>query len=372
MKHIPIVVFLFWFFEGMWALAPAGAGPVSLTDVQRNVLVFHRVPERVACLAPHIAQILKDLGQAGRIAALTRQDLVYHAGIRAVNAGSYFSPDIAALEGSRPDLIICTPSQAGKIRAGLSLEIPVMVMAAASMDQAFNQVRDLGRLFGCEAKAAGVLEDIRTRLDMVAGRLAAEEEKNKTFEKKRVVRVMGGSTLTCPGDESFQNQMIRAAGGQVPVWGKKGAAVVPDPEDFCAFKPQIIYGCTANAARVRGLLVSQAFAGVEAVQQGRIHFFPCELTCRVTTRTGDFVQWLAAVIYPEVFGDPERALTPDKPLYWQDLSQDLARDQIPDQALNQDWVASARVVGHRLADTPYKSLVIRFKTPRPSCPPLKA
>ncbi len=126
---------------------------------------------------PHIAQILKDLGQAGRIAALTRQDLVYHAGIRAVNAGSYFSPDIAALEGSRPDLIICTPSQAGKIRAGLSLEIPVMVMAAASMDQAFNQVRDLGRLFGCEAKAAGVLEDIRTRLDMVAGRLAAEEEK---------------------------------------------------------------------------------------------------------------------------------------------------------------------------------------------------
>ncbi len=65
-----------------------------------------------------------------------------------------------------------------------------------------------------------------------------------------------------------------------------------------------------------------------------------------------------------MFGDPERALTPDKPLYWQDLSQDLARDQIPDQALNQDWVASARVVGHRLADTPYKSLVIRFKTPQ--------
>ena len=335
-------------FIVMAAVNPALAGSVKMTDAAGRTLVFEKTPEKIACLAPHITQILVDLGQARRIAVLTRQDLVFHAGVRAMNSGSYFRPDLSVVEACDPDLIICTPGQAEQIEQALGQTTPLLVMTAATMDQAFDQVRQMGQLFDCQDKAAQLLGQIKDQMTMVAQRLTHLDNP----EKKRVVRVMAGKTLSCPGADSFQNEMIRAAGGRIPDWTKKGFAVEVDPSAWQDFNPQVIYGCTANAHKVRKLLATEPFKNVDAVKNGQVHFFPCELTCRVTTRTGDFIQWLAAVIYPDVFADPDLALTRDKPLYWRSLS------------LNQDYVDIARVVGHRLADTPYKSLVLRFTSPQ--------
>ncbi|WDP91029.1 MAG: adenosylcobinamide amidohydrolase [Desulfobacter sp.] len=321
--------------------------PVQIKDASGKRHEFLRPPQRVACLAPYVTQILVDLGQSGRIAALTRQDLVFHAALRKTSLGSYFTPDLAAIERCGADLVICPPGRAEQVKAALGDRIPILVMAATSMDQAFGQVRQMGRLFGCEKKAGQVLAEIRTQLSMVSGRLARE----KDLEKKRTVRVMGGKTLSCPGDDSFQNEMIRAAGGIVPQWGKSGSAVEVDPGAWQAFNPQVIYGCNANADRVRHLLSAPPYNTVDAVKNGRIHMFPCEMTCRATTITGDFIQWLAAAVYPDIFADPKRAVTADRPLSWRPLAVDL------------DYVDRARVVEHRLADTPYKSLVLRFKAP---------
>ncbi|WP_022668590.1 adenosylcobinamide amidohydrolase [Desulfospira joergensenii] len=322
-------------------------GSIEVTDASGKVHVFSRTPARVVCLAPYITQMLVDFGRKDRILALTRQDLISHPALKKKNLGSYFNPDLDAIAVLDPDLVICPAGRAKKVSALLGKNLPVLTMHEDTMGQAFDQMLDLGRLFECEAKAAEILARIKTQLSMVKQRLARE----KDLEKIRVVRVMAGNVLSSPGDDSFQNEMIAAAGGIVPLWGKKGFAVSVDPKAWQEFNPQVIYGCSDNADKVRSLLKTEAFKNVDAVKKGRIHMFPCEMTCRVSTRTGDFVQWLSAVLYPDIFADPGKAVTEDFLLSQEPVEVSL------------DYVDAAKVVIHRLADSEYKSLVIRFTEP---------
>ena len=79
--------------------------------------------------------------------------------------------------------------------------------------------------------------------------------------------------------------------------------------------------------------------------------FPCDLTCQVSTRVGAFVQWLAAVLYLDTFTDPEKAVRDNTVLAQKPVSMDLV------------YVEQAQVLTHRVTDSEYKSLVVKFKRP---------
>lgn len=74
----------------------------------------------------------------------------------------------------------------------------------------------IGRLFDCETEAAATIKRNREQLALVKAKLDAIPIKNR----KRVTRVIAGDGLACPGDDSFQNEMIAAAGG-IPRNGEK-------------------------------------------------------------------------------------------------------------------------------------------------------
>ncbi len=313
---------------------------------------FSSPPERIVCLAPGVTQMLAAMGREDRIVAVTRQDLMYHAALKAESLGGYFNLDLPAIVTFAPDLVICPLKKVEQIKKAVGEGVKVLPITTNSFDQAWEQVRMFGRLFGCEEKAKTVIQRMLTQLEMVSRRLARE----KDLHKVRVARVIGsGTSLSCPGDDSFQNEMIRSAGGIAPQWGQSGSWVQMDAKAWKKFNPQVVYGCNANADVVRELLATDDFKTVDAVKNGRIYMFPCELTCRVSTATGDFVQWLSAMLYPEVFADPDRAVTQDKKLWHRTVS--IEPDSLP-------YLSDAEVVGHRVADTPYKSLVLRFKTPQ--------
>ena len=348
-----IAAIIVYFSVLIWPLgATAQNFAVQITDVGGMVHNFSTAPQRVICLSPYITQILRALKQDRRIIALTRQDLRSHASLDVKNLGSYFNPELSDISQLKPDLVICPPGQLAAVQRSLSARVPVLVMKATSLKEGFSQIEDMGRLFDCQDQAIAWRRRITLQMNLVSQRLDSEKE----LQKVRVARVIGsGKSLSCPGDDSFQNEMIRAAGGIVPQWGKNGSWVQMDPKAWKKFNPQVVYGCNANADAVRELLATNDFKTVDAVKNGRVYMFPCELTCRVSTATGDFVQWLAAMLYPEVFADPDRAVTEDKELW---------RRPVPIEPDSLPYIADAEVIGHRVADTPYKSLVLRFKTPQ--------
>jgi len=323
------------------------AYPMAVTDASQHKLFFSQKPQRVVCLVPYITEMLTAFGQGQVLVGLPRQDLTLNSGLRKKNVGSYFSPDIEAVAACDPDLIIAAPSHEEVIRHFNNSDCKLMVMEVRKLENAFSHMEMIGRLFDCESKAAVAIKRNRDQLALVKARLVALPDR----DRKRVVRVMAGETLACPGDDSFQIEMITAAGGIPLLLGKTGFAVPVTLEQWRQFNPQVVYGCHLNQKAVKALLNREGWKDVAAVKSGFVTMFPCELTCRVSTRVGAFVQWLAAVLYPDTFADPEKAVLENGVLDRRPLSLDLA------------YVEQAQVLRHRVADAEYKSVAIRFKRP---------
>jgi len=321
--------------------------PITVTDAFQNKLHVVKKPQRVVSLVPYITEMLVSFGQDQALVGLTRQDLTLNCGLRKKNVGSYFYPNIEAIANCHPDLIIVSPSHKEVLNRFDHSRYKLIVMEVRQIEEAFSQMEIIGRLFDCEAEAVATIQRNRDQLALVKAKLAAIPVKNR----KRVARVMAGDKFACPGDDSFQNEMIAAAGGIPPQWGRNGFAVSVNLKEWQQFNPQVVYGCHLNEKAVQALLNREGWKDVDAVRTGFVTMFPCDLTCQVSTRVGDFVEWLAAVLYLDSFADPEKAVLENGVIDRRPLSLDLA------------YVDHAQVVRHRVADAEYKSLVVRFKRP---------
>jgi len=307
-----------------------------------------RPPAQVVSLVPAITEMLVAFGRQEALVGVTYQDMVLQNALRARNVGSCFAPNLDAIAACAPDLVIAGPRHTETIAFCRKHGIDLWVMEARHLEEAFGQMARVGTLFDREAQAAAVIGRNRELLALVKEKTARIPEE----KKKRVARVMAGETLTCPGDDTFQNEMIAAAGGIAPRWGQTGFAVPVDLAQWQGFDAQVIYGCHDNEKAVRDLVGRQGWKEVAAVRDGAVRMFPCALTCMPATRIGDFVYWLAATLYLEHFADPRNVVRPNKVLAQRPMALDL------------DYVESVRRVDHRVADATLSSLVIRFKQPQ--------
>ena len=261
--------------------------------------------------------------------------------------GGYFQPDIEAITECDPDLIIAAPSHQKVIDRLSGHGCKLLIMEVHQLDDAFSQMEVIGRLFDCESKASEVIKLNREQLSLVKAKLS----KVSVEKRKKVARIMAGDLFFCPGDDSFQNEMIVAAGGIVPKWGQNGFAVAVDSKDWQRFNPQFVYGCHENKNAVMDFLGREEWKNVDAVKNNAITMFPCDLTCQASTRVGAFVQWLAAVLYLDVFADPENAVSENSV---------FSKKSIP---ITLPYVEAAEVITHKVNDATFKSLVVSFNKP---------
>jgi adenosylcobinamide amidohydrolase len=145
--------------------------------------------------------------------------------------------------------------------------------------------------------------------------------------------------------------MIRAAGGIPPELGKKGDIVVITKEEWMRFNPHIIYGCGGDRETARKFFDRPGWKDVDAVKNGNIFYFPCNLTCRVSTNTGYFVSWLSSRIYTDEFSNKEDQVLEEKIFKSRKLDLDL------------DYIEDARISYSHIHDFLNKTLIIDFKQP---------
>ena len=246
-----------------------------------------------------------------------------------------------------PDLVIASDFHSQAI-GGIDGDVPLLVMNTRRMNDAFRHMSLLGTIFSRREQADALIAKNRKQLDLIARKVA----KIPQDRRKRVMRLMGRDSIMTPGNDSFQNEMIRAAGGIAPDFGKAGSVVPVTQGEWMAFNPQFLYGCGGDRQAAEAFFSNGGWGEVDAVRQHRIYSFPCELTCRNGAHVGDFVSWLASLIYREDFSDAGREVLPRKVIQTRPLTIDL------------DYVDRANVATSIIQDFPNKSLIVDFKTPR--------
>lgn len=320
------------------------AWPVSGTDSQGQAYVIDQRPLRVISLVPEISEILFAIGADEALVGITQHTVTPAAAAQKKVVGGFFAPGIEEIEALNPDLIFVADLQQ-EVRAHFQNKCRLLTLNVTGIDSAMERIELLGRIFGREEAARKVVAENREQLTLIARKVAGIP----AGKRQRAVRLMGSESLMVPGDDSFQNDFIRAAGAIPPKFGENGKIIAITTEEWQRFDPQVVYGCGNGKPEI---LEAAGVKDVSALQNNRFYSFPCDFTCRAGVNIGNFVSWLAARIYSEEFSDPSRQVRPDQVLSEKAVAVDLP------------YVRQARVVESSIRDFKNRTLLVDFKAPQ--------
>ena len=320
------------------------AWPVSGTDSQGQAYVIDQRPQRVVSLVPEISEILFAIGADDALVGITRHTVAPPAAAQKKVVGGFFGPGIEEIEALKPDLIFVADLH-GEVQAHFQNKCRLLTLNVTGIDSAMERIELLGRIFGREEAARKVVAENREQLTLIARKVVGIPVE----KRQRAVRLMGSEKLMVPGDDSFQNDFIRAAGAIPPKFGENGKIIAITLEDWQRFDPQVVYGCGNTKPEI---LERAGVKEVSALQNNRFFSFPCDFTCRAGINIGNFVSWIAARIYSEEFSDPSQQVRADQVLSEKAVAVDLP------------YVRRARVVESSIRDFKNRTLLVDFKTPQ--------
>jgi iron complex transport system substrate-binding protein len=342
-----IILYIFILFAILWSAVPVFSHPIGFTDAQGKHISITKRPLRVVSLVPGITEIIFSIGAGDTVKAVTHYDTYPPETVHKAVVGGFFSPSLKAIEAIQPDVIFLSDLHKEVRKRFENEKCQLINLDANCVSDIYRNINLLGKIFNRQKEAETLIEDIRNELQIIAMKV----ERIPESKRKRVIRLMGRDQVMTPGDDSFQNEYIRIAGGIPPELNKKGNIVPVTKEEWIRFNPQLVYGCGGDRETADKFFNQPGWKDVDAVKNGKIFYFPCDLTCRASTHAGYFVSWLSARIYENEFSRKEVQVFKDHIVKSRHFELDL------------DYVKDASIKYSYLHDFINKTLIIDFKEP---------
>lgn len=344
--YIVAVLFTGLCLERVTALATR----IQVQDSTGAALVFDQPPQRIVSLVPTASEILVTIGAGDLLKGATYHDVTLSGSDRREIVGGFFNPSYVHVKQIHPDLLIAASFHSRIIEDARKSGLKVFVYNTNSLDQAWGQMKTLGRITGHEVQALDLVKKNKDNLAHVQAKLVKAK-----VTPKRVMRLMGRDSIMTPGADTFQAEMIGAAGGQAPDFGKTGNIVSVTLEEWSRFNPQVIYGCGDDKQVAEKFFSTPGWKNVDAVRNHQVYYLPCDLTCRASVHTSDFVTYLSSLIYTQEFAHEKNDVHPsgiiDETLLEQDISKDFP------------YVKKASIINAYVFDYPNKTLALDLKIP---------
>lgn len=350
-RYIPVFYIVAVLFTALCLGSVAAlAARIQVQDGIGATLVFDQPPQKIVSLVPTASEILVTIGAGDRLKGATYHDVTLSGSDKREVVGGFFNPCYAHVKKMHPDLLITASFHSRIIEDAKAFGLKVFVYDTKSLGRAWAQMKTLGRITGHEARALDLVKKNMDNLAHVKAKLAKAKVKHK-----RVMRLMGRDSIMTPGADTFQAEMIRAAGGQAPDFGKTGKIVPVTLEEWIRFNPQVIYGCGDDKPVAEKFFPKPGWKDVDAVRNHQIYYLPCDLTCRASVHTSDFVAHLSSLIYTQEFADAKNDVHPSGIIDETPLERDISKD-LP-------YVEKASIVNAYVFDYPNKTLAVDLKTP---------
>jgi iron complex transport system substrate-binding protein len=141
--------------------------PVRVVTTAASTTIPHK-PSRIVSLSPTATQMVFAIGAGSQVVAVDAYSTYPPSAPRTTLSG--FQPNVEAIAGYRPDLLLIESDQGGLVKSMAALHVPVVVQPAAkNLDDAYAQIVQLGTATGHLAEARSVIASLRRRIaDTVA------------------------------------------------------------------------------------------------------------------------------------------------------------------------------------------------------------
>jgi iron complex transport system substrate-binding protein len=278
--------------------AQVSAGGYTLIDQAGRKVTVPENPARIVSLAPNITEILFAVGAGDTIVGVAEFSNYPPEAKGLPRVGSYIKPNLEAIIALKPDLVIATAD--GEKRAEINrlaaLGIPVYIINPRTIAGVVCTVREIGRVSGREKEAADTAREMERSIARIKTLVAG-------LPQVKVLLVLNTKPLITVNRDTFQDEMIRTAGG------KNVAAAEPiryptlTYEEVVVRAPGIIIMTTMSPDEDyrRAIAGWLRFDTVPAVKNGRVFAVDSDIVDRPSPRMTQGLEGLARLFHPEAF-----------------------------------------------------------------------
>lgn len=290
--------------------ALAAGYPVTVDNYGREVTVADR-PERVLTLGPNCTELFAALGLDDLVIG---RSLVNHSrgpldeyadAVNAIPQLNYSSATREAIISSGADFIYALDWEIGD--AGCNIDevatygMDVYVNSATTIEQMYQEIRDIGAIFGIEETAEAFIADQQARLQAVADKLEGVEP-----VKVLVYDSGNDGVFTCSG-ANFESLLVGMAGGE-NLFGDLDEKqwVTVSYEEVLARNPDVIlihdYDSPSVEEKIAEIKANPTLSLLDCVQNERFAVITLE-SVLAGNRMAYAVETMAADFYPEIFAE---------------------------------------------------------------------
>jgi len=256
----------------------------AVVDDFGDTLRITGVPLRVVSLNPVTTELIFALGAGERLVGRTSWDLFPEAARAVPDLGPGMQPNVEAVLGQRPELVILYASESNRLAAQQLRAAGVMTLSHRT-----DKVADLARVAPIIARALG-LPEVGTRVtDTVTASLAAVRAMPRPASSVRAYWHIWDAPLLTIGGGSYLSELLTIAG----VENVFGDIAQPSPqvsmEEIARRDPDVILAGPLAAERIR---TQPQWRTVRAVREGRVVTIDTTVVGRPGVRMGEAAWFL--------------------------------------------------------------------------------
>jgi iron complex transport system substrate-binding protein len=274
--------------------SPASAFPMTITDDDGVEVTIVKEPERIVTFAPSMTEIVFELGLGDRLVGVSGPFDDYPAEAKDIEevggAGDFgVDPTIEKVVSLEPDLFLTIPGGDQWKERLRDLEIPVVTLHADTFDDLLTDIGTIGVLTGAVDEAGTLAERMRSEADAIAQSAEVVGSVSCFFE-------VYYPPLTTVGPNTFIYDLLQRAGCD-PVTGE---ATSDYPEwsvdELVADGPQVYLVTPESAKSVAAVSKRPGFAGIPAIEDGRVELVDGDLVTRAGPRVIEGLRELAEAL----------------------------------------------------------------------------
>jgi iron complex transport system substrate-binding protein len=146
------------------ASGQAAGFPVTLIESNGTTITLHSQPQRIVSLSPTATEMLFAIGAGPQVVAVDDQS--NYPSNAPMTKLSGFQPNIEAIAGYHPDLVVATDDTGGLVHGMAALSVPTLLEPAAkTLDDSYAQIKQLGQATGHVSKAQTVASQMKQKID---------------------------------------------------------------------------------------------------------------------------------------------------------------------------------------------------------------
>ncbi|ASJ12309.1 ABC transporter substrate-binding protein [Thermococcus thioreducens] len=267
--------------------------PLTITDFAGRQVTIEKEPERIVSLAPSITETLFYIGAGDKLVGVTKWADFPPAVENITRVGGYGQyANLEIIASLNPDLIIADGFSMSILNE-LEKIAPVVIVDPKNMSGIYRKIELLGEITNREEAARAVIAEMKAKVNYITSTVAGTS-------RPKVLFITWWNPLYVPGSGTFQDDLIRLAGGENIFSDMNGWAQV-SLEQVLERNPDVII-LSAHAGITAEELCNTPLINTNAFKNGMVFTISDDnLVSRPGPRIVHGLEEIAEYLHPDAF-----------------------------------------------------------------------